>query len=155
MDIDSEDESVVAIDWQGDKNSSGMDQIPPCTIRYFYQASKDPGIACVAFPLGTYTYDLLLFREHPLYLPHWVKGYFEMVVVSSKHVLPYLGTANALEQREETDNCSQLQDAFIPETSQQTEPSPSTKLPDPKTSRNAKALKIESKLLKLPIISSE
>ena len=97
MFIDPEDELAITIAWQGGKNSSGTVHIPPATIQYFYQSSKEPGTEniCVASPLGSY--DSLLFIEHPYYLPRWLDGYFEMLGDSDERVSPYLGIAMAVQ----------------------------------------------------------
>ena len=87
MFVDAEDDLAVTIAWQGGKNSSGTVQIPPATIHYFFQTSKEPGTdtICVASPLGTY--DSLLFIEHPFYLPRWMDGYFNMLAQSDERVI--------------------------------------------------------------------
>ena len=56
-----------------------------------FQTAREPetGEICVASTVGVY--DSLLFVVQPLYLPHWVDGYFEMLDVTSKSIASYLG----------------------------------------------------------------
>ena len=36
-------------------------------------------------------YESLLFVEHPLYLPHWVDGYFQLLDLTLESIAPHLG----------------------------------------------------------------
>ena len=140
MFVDAEDDLAVTIAWQGGKNSSGTVQIPPATIRYFFQTSKEPGTdtICVASPLGTY--DSLLFIEHPFYLPHWMDGYFNMLAQSDERVVPYFGFGPAVEQEQQTQPSSEEENnAQIPQQQQPAVPS------KPKNSRSVAALKTDTK----------
>ena len=139
MFVDAEDDLAVTIAWQGGKNSSGTVQIPPATIRYFFQTSKEPGTdtICVASPLGTY--DSLLFIEHPFYLPRWMDGYFNMLAQSDERVVPYFGFGPAVEQEQQTQPSSEEENnAQIPQQQQPAVPS------KPKNSRSVAALKTDT-----------
>ena len=135
MFVDAENDLAVTIAWQGGENSSGTVQIPPATIRYFFQTSKEPGTDTIC--VGTY--DSLLFIEHPFYLPHWMDGYFNMLAQSDERVVPYFGFGPAVEQEQQTLPSSEEENnAQIP---QQQKPAVPSK---PKNSRSVAALKTDT-----------
>ena len=146
MFFDPEDELAITIAWQGGKNSSGTIQIPPATIRYFYQSSKELGMdnICVASPLGSY--DLLLFIEHPFYLPHWLDGYFQMFAHSDERVIPTYLLAVQLNRGKKytiplkTENIAQMP--------QQLEPAVPNR---PKGSGSVTALKTDKKVAQVQV----
>ena len=94
-------QSTLAIAWLGGRNPEGSLVLPAQTMDYHFQVAKEPDtttITCVS-PLPSY--EVLLFVDHPFFLPRWTDGFYQLVDFSSEHFQLYItGEQLALSQNE-------------------------------------------------------
>ena len=72
------------------RNPEGSLVLPAHTVEYPFQVAKEPHtdtVTCIA-PLPSY--EVLLFVDHPLVLPSWIDGFYELVDFSSEQFQLYL-----------------------------------------------------------------
>ena len=89
-------QSTLAIAWLGGRNPEGSLVLPAQTMDYHFQVAKEPDtttITCVS-PLPSY--EVLLFVDHPFFLPCLTDGFYQLVDFSSEHFQLYTVLENNL-----------------------------------------------------------